>query len=290
MKHVLFRRILLIYLIAASLLLLSLEVYLSSEVRNSYISNLKKSLMIQAGLIAEQVPPSFSGNLDDFCKKFKEHTGARITIIDDSGKVLGDSDEPSETMGNHADRPEIKEADLSGTGASVRYSKTLRHDQFYLAMSIDANRTRFVRMSMPLREVYTAVNGIRIRVIAASLSVSLIALLIGLFQTRKVTRSIEEIADFSREVADGNLKIRLFVKEEGELGELGRNISHMAEELQAKLMQSESEKQKIAAIIYSLSDGLVLADTKGRIILSNDAVSGLFGISSGVDGKTLLEA
>ncbi len=50
------------------------------------------------------------------------------------------------------------------------------------------------------------------------------------------------------------------------------------------------EKQKIAAIIYSLSDGLVLADTKGRIILSNDAVAGLFGISSGVDGKTLMEA
>ena len=91
-------------------------------------------------------------------------------------------------------------------------------------------------------------------------------------------------------MAEGNLKIRLFVKEKGELGELGKNISNMAEELQAKLKQSEMEKQKKAAIIYSLSDGLVLADTKGRIILSNDAVAGLFGISSGVDGKTLMEA
>jgi two-component system, OmpR family, phosphate regulon sensor histidine kinase PhoR len=290
MKHVLFRRILLIYLIAASLLLLSLEVYLSSEVRNSYISNLKQSLSIQAALIAEQVPATFSGNLDDFCKRFKEHTGARITIIDSSGKVLGDSDEPSGTMENHADRPEIREADLSGAGSSVRFSKTLQHKQFYLAISIDADRTRFLRLSMPLREVDTAVNEIRIRIIVASLSVSLIALLMGLFQTRKVTRSIEEIADFSREVAEGNLKIRLFVKEKGELGDLGKNISNMAEELQAKLRQSESEKQKIAAIIYSLSDGLVLADTKGRIILSNDAVAELFGISSGLDGKTVMEA
>ena len=127
MKHVLFRRILLIYVIAASLLLLSLEVYLSSEVRNSYISNLNKSLAVQAALIADRVPSTFSGNLDDFCKRFKEQTGARITIIDSSGKVLGDSDEPSDTMENHADRPEIKEADLSGTGTSVRFSKTLQH-------------------------------------------------------------------------------------------------------------------------------------------------------------------
>ena len=290
MKHVLFRRILLIYVLAASLLLLSLEVYLSSEVRNSYISNLKKSLAVQAALIAGQVPSSFSGNLDDFCKRFKDLTGARLTIIDSSGKVLGDSDEPSDTMENHADRPEIKEADLSGAGTSVRFSKTLQHREFYLAMSIDAEHKRFLRLSMPLRDVDTAVNEIRIRIIVASLSVSLIALLIGLFQTRKVTKSIEEIADFSKEMAAGNLKIRLFVKEKDELGELGKNISNMAEELQAKLRQSESEKQKIAAIIHSLSDGLVLADTKGRIILSNDAVATLFGVSSGMDGKTLMEA
>ena len=290
MKRVLFRRILLIYIIIAPLLLLSLELYLSREVKDSYIANLKKSLGIQARLIADQIPLSFSDNLDAFCKRFKDRTGARVTVIDDSGKVLGDSDEPANLMENHANRPEIKEADISGTGSSVRFSSTLRRNQFYLAVSTDTEPKRFLRLSMPLHEVEQAVNKIRMRVIIASLSVLFIALFTGLFQTRKVTKSIEEIAEFSKEVAEGNLKKRLFLKNKDELGQLGKNIIDMADELNAKLIQSEEEKQKIAAIIQNMSDGLILTDTKGRIIMSNDAVLKLFGISSGIDGKTLMEA
>ncbi len=290
MKRVLFRRILLIYIIIAPLLLLSLELYLSREVKDSYIANLKKSLGIQARLIADQIPLSFSDNLDAFCKQFKDRTGARVTVIDDSGKVLGDSDEPANIMENHANRPEIKEADISGTGSSVRFSSTLSRNQFYLAISTDTDPKRFLRLSMPLHEVEQAVNEIRMRVIIASLSILFIALLTGLFQTRKVTKSIEEIAEFSKEVAEGNLKKRLFLKNNDELGQLGKNIIDMADELNAKLIQSEEEKWKIAAIIQNMSDGLILTDTKGRIILSNDAVSKLFGISSGIDGKTLMEA
>jgi len=290
MKHILFRRIVLIYIIIAPLLLLSLELYLSREVKDSYISNLEKSLAIQARLIADQIPLSFSDNLDAFCKQFKDRTGARVTVIDNSGKVLGDSDEPANTMENHADRPEIKESDISGTGSSVRFSSTLRRNQFYLAVSTDTDPKRFLRLSMPLHEVEQAINKIRMRVIIASLSVLFIALFTGLFQTRKVTKSIEEIAEFSKEVAEGNLKKRLFLKNKDELGQLGKNIIDMADELNAKLIQSEEEKRKIAAIIQNMSDGLILTDTKGRIIMSNDAVLKLFGISSGIDGKTLMEA
>jgi two-component system phosphate regulon sensor histidine kinase PhoR len=290
MKHILFRRIVLIYIIIAPLLLLSLELYLSREVKDSYISNLEKSLAIQARLIADQIPLSFSDNLDAFCKQFKDRTGARVTVIDDSGKVLGDSDEPANTMENHADRPEIKESDISGAGSSVRFSSTLRRNQFYLAVSTDTDPKRFLRLSMPLHEVEQAINKIRMRVIIASLSVLFIALFTGLFQTRKITKSIEEIAEFSKEVAEGNLKKRLFLKNKDELGQLGKNIIDMADELNAKLIQSEEEKRKIAAIIQNMSDGLILTDTKGRIIMSNDAVLKLFGISSGIDGKTLMEA
>jgi two-component system, OmpR family, phosphate regulon sensor histidine kinase PhoR len=290
MKRVLFRRILLIYIIIAPLLLLSLELYLSREVKDSYITNLRKSLGIQARLIADQIPPSFSDNLDAFCKQFKDRTGARVTVIDDSGKVLGDSDEPANLMGNHANRPEIKEADISGVGSSTRFSSTLRRNQFYLAVSTDTEPKRFLRLSMPLHEVEQAVNKIRMRVIIASLFILFIALFTGLFQTRKVTKSIEEIAEFSKEVAEGNLKKRLFLKNNDELGQLGKNITDMADELNAKLIQSEEEKRKIAAIIRNMSDGLILTDTTGRIIMSNDEVLKLFGISSGIDGKTLMEA
>ncbi len=291
MKRVLFKRIIITYLILAPLLLVSLELYLSSAIKDNYISNLKESLIIQARVIADQIPVSPTQNLDDFCKRYKEKTGAIVTIINSSGRVLGDSDELSEKMENHSNRPEIKDTEISDIGSSLRYSSTLKKDLFYLAIAIhnDSDK-KFLRLSMPLHDVEKAMNTIRIRIIIASLAVSFVVILFGLIQTRRITKSVEEITDFSKEVAEGNFRKRLFLKEKGELGELGKNISNMAQELQIRLKQSEEEKQRIEAILRNMSDGLILTDTKGTILLSNTAIKPLFGVQSYIEGKTLTES
>lgn len=290
MKRLLFRKIAIPYVLLACLLLIVLELHISKAVKDNYIDSLHDSLYKQARLIAGQIPSS-RADLDDFCRKYKEETGTRITIIDSSGKVLGDSNEPSRNMGNHADRPEIRDADIKDVGTSIRYSSTLGENLFYLALSVDENTEKlFLRLSLPLQHVEEAVSAIRIRIFLPSLVALGMAILIGLYQTRKITRSIEDITDYSKDIAAGNFSKRLFNKEQGELGELGRNISDMAEELNTRFAQSREERQKIEAILQNMSDGLLLTDTKGRIILSNAAVKGLFGIPSSIEGKPLLEA
>jgi two-component system, OmpR family, phosphate regulon sensor histidine kinase PhoR len=290
MKHVLFRRIFLAYLITAPLLLLFLELYLSSSIKDNYITHLKSGLIIQANLISDQIPAPAPNDLDDFCKRFKEKTAARITIIDDSGRVLGDSDEPSVTMENHSDRPEIKEAAISGVGSSIRRSKTLKKDLFYLAVSTSQDSgERFLRLSIPLHDVENAMNVIRLRIIIASLAVSLVVIVFGLIQVRRITKSVEEITDFSKGVAAGDFKRRLLLAGKDELGELGKNISEMARELHERLTLSEEEKRRFEAILKNMSDGLILTDTKGKIILVNDALKNLFGIPHAIEGKTVME-
>jgi two-component system phosphate regulon sensor histidine kinase PhoR len=291
MKHVLFKRILTLYLAITLLLFISLELYLSGAIKNDYILKLKTSLITQARLIADQMPALVTGNLDDFCKRFKEETGARVTIIDSLGKVLGDSDESSTRMENHLNRPEIREADIGNVGSSLRYSATLKRNLFYLAIAVDKDSGKeFVRLSMPLHDVETSINEIRKRIIVASLAVLFFVSVFGLLQTRGITRSVEEITAFSKEIAAGNFRRRIFLKEKGELGELGRNVANMAQELHERLMQSEEEKRKVEAILRNMSDGLILTDTKGKIVLSNDAVTKLFGVSSSFEGKMLVEA
>jgi two-component system, OmpR family, phosphate regulon sensor histidine kinase PhoR len=292
MKHVLFRRVFIAYLLITTLLLISLEFYLSSSIKNNYILDLSKSILIQARLIAGQIPSSFEGNLDDFCKKYKETTGARVTIIDNTGLVLGDSDEPSEKMENHLNRQEIKDAEIGDVGSSIRYSKTLQRNLFYLAITFHNNQDKyFLRLSIPLHDIDSAMNVIRLKIIVASLAVSFIIVVFGLLQTRRITKSVEEIAAFSREVAAGSFRKRLLLKEKDELGELGENINDMARNLGIRLRQSEEEKARMEAILKNMSDGLVLTDAKGKIIMGNAALNNLFGIDySGMQGKTLLEA
>jgi two-component system phosphate regulon sensor histidine kinase PhoR len=290
MKRVLFKRILFPYLILAPLLIISLELYLSSVIKDNYISKLRESLTIQAHLIAEQIPSSFTNNLDDFSRRYKEKTGARVTIIDGSGRVLGDSDEPSEKMENHSNRPEIRDAADSDVGGSVRFSKTIQKDLIYLAIVINKGPDqRFLRLSVPLHDVESAMNRVRMRILIASLMSLFIVILIGLIQGKRITKSIEEITAFSKEVASGSFRKRLLLREKDELGELAKNVSDMALELNRRLKQSEEEKLKMEAILRNMSDGLMLTDTKGKILLTNTAAKNFFGIESDIEGKTLME-
>lgn len=290
MKRTLLRRTLISYLIIAPLLFLFLELYLSNVVKSTHIDNLKKGLIVQGNLIAEEIPLTLPVNLDDFSKKYKLTTKARITIIDGSGRVIGDSDEPSATMENHADRPEIRDAGLSNAGSSIRFSKTLGKDLFYLAIPVKRDPdSLFIRLSIPLHDVEAAVAKARLSMLLASFAALCIAILMGLSQTRRMTKSIEEITAFSREVSEGHLGRRLFLKEKGEIGELAKNINEMAHEMKARLKQSEEEKHKVEAILKNLSDGLMLLDTRGRILLCNEAVKKLFTIESEIEGSTVAE-
>jgi two-component system phosphate regulon sensor histidine kinase PhoR len=290
MKRVLFKRILFPYLILAPLLIISLELYLSSVIKDNYILKLRESLTTQAHLIAEQIPSSFTNNLDDFSRRYKEKTGARVTIIDGSGRVLGDSDEPSEKMENHSNRPEIRDAADSDVGGSVRFSKTIQKDLIYLAIVINKGPDqRFLRLSVPLHDVESAMNRVRMRILIASLMSLFIVILIGLIQGKRITKSIEEITAFSKEVASGSFRKRLLLREKDELGELAKNVSDMALELNRRLKQSEEEKLKMEAILRNMSDGLMLTDTKGKILLTNTAAKNFFGIESDIEGKTLME-
>jgi two-component system phosphate regulon sensor histidine kinase PhoR len=291
MRSVLFRKVFIAYIIITSLLLVSLEIYLSNTIKNNYIRNLKDGLIVQANLMADQMPFPPPHNLDDFCKRFKGKTGARITIVDSAGTVLGDSDEPSNMMENHSNRPEIRDADINGVGSSIRLSKTVKKELFYLALAVGSDTDRkFLRLSVPLHNVNAEVDRIRKKIIFASFAVSLVVFAFALLQTRKLIKSIGEISAFSREVAAGNFGKRLFLKERDELRELGESIGTMAGELRARLEQSEAERQKIEAIVRNMLDGLILADTNGRILLVNSALTNLFGIGSDIEGKTLIEA
>jgi len=290
MRRALLRRILLSYVIIASLLLFVFWYYLSGVIENNHISQLRENLTVHGRLIAEAIPLSFTGDLDSFCKRYKEKTGARITVIDSSGSVLGDSDEPSYRMGNHLNRPEIIESKAKGIGSAIRFTETTQEDFFHLAIATTRDsQKRFLRLSVPLKDVETAVGKIRSQVLLAYIASLLIVIVVGILQTGRIMSSIEEITTVLKEIASGRFRKRLFPKEKDELGKLANDVSDMAQALQEKLKQSEEEKYMTEAILSNMSDGLMLTDTKGRILLSNYALKNFFGIESDMEGRTLME-
>lgn len=287
MKHVLFRRILLAYIIIVPLLFIPLGIYLSKVIKDNHISKLKESLGIQAGLISDQIPRHSKGSLDDFCRRYKKKTGTRITVIASDGKVIGDSDELSVKMENHLDRPEIQEAAVSNTGSSIRFSTTVQKDFFYFAILLD--KKIFLRLAVPLYDMKKAISDLRIRIAIASIVALLAAIMTGLLQARKITKSVEEIAAFSREVTTGDFKTRLFLKEKGEIGELAKNINTMAHEFKMRLERSNEDRHRMEELLKNMHDGFMLLDAQGKVLICNSAAKKVFGVERDIEGRPLLE-
>ena len=125
-----------------------------------------------------------------------------------------------------------------------------------------------------------AISSLRMRIAIASVITLLAAILTGLLQTKKITKSIEEIAAFSREVTAGNFKTRLFLKEGGEIGELAKNINTMAHEFKIRLERSNEDRHRMEELLKNMHDGFMLLDAKGKVLICNPTAKKFSGLSA----------
>ena len=103
------QRIFILYAIVILLAVLFVEIYITSAVRENYIDNLKKNLIVQINLISKiclSGKPIWTASAG----RLKKDTNARVTIIANDGKVIGDSDTDSALMDNHLHRTEIEQS------------------------------------------------------------------------------------------------------------------------------------------------------------------------------------
>ena len=216
MKSGLFKRIFILYAIVILLAVLFVEIYITSAVRENYIDNLKKNLIVQINLISKNM--SFrQTNLDSLCRQLKKDTNARVTIIANDGKVIGDSDTDSALMDNHLHRTEIEQSLLFDTGMAIRHSDTLKHDFLYIAKNILQNgkAAGFIRMAVPLKDVDSSINLLRMKISLVVLIVLLATWIFSVWQTDHLRRLLKQITDFSRSLSRGEIDKRLFLKNAG---------------------------------------------------------------------------
>lgn len=278
MKRRIFRRIFVTHFIVLLLSVIFIELYITNIVRNNYLANLKKSLSIQAILISKNISFEAAKKLDNLCRQLKKETNARITLIDSEGKVLGDSDKDSALMDNHADRPEVKQANHAGTGSSIRYSNTLKYDLLYISKRIMKNKKLegFIRLAVPLKEISKSINTLRMKI---NLVVILLFLISGLFlvrQTDRIRKFVNQTKDYSGALAQGLFKRKLYIEGAGEFTELAHNLNDMALELEENIKKINEETNRLNVILKSIPDAMLLINTDGIIELSNKAAQELF--------------
>src|SRR5882672_5884372 len=110
----LFRKLLVSAFCLIAATLLAVDFFLTRHIAERERLNVQHRLTVEGRIIAGEIVAVELGRLEGWTKDVSARAQARITVIDPKGAVLADSEHEPETMENHADRPEIRQAYSGG--------------------------------------------------------------------------------------------------------------------------------------------------------------------------------
>lgn len=207
----------------------------------------------------------------------------RVTLIDSTGRVIGDSEFDGPALAlleNHAARPEVALARRGDTGVSHRPSSSRGDDEIYVA--VPAPLGGVARVSMSTAQLAGIVWRVRMDVLLSGLIALLAALLLSTALSRRVTRPIVQLRDVARAVAAGDLSRRPSFSSSDEVGELGAAVHAMAEQLAGRLKALQGEEALLAASIESLHEGVVAVDAHRQVVRLNQSARRILGLDDDV--------
>jgi two-component system phosphate regulon sensor histidine kinase PhoR len=287
-------------LLAALLLLvtvcidISLPPYLRQRVQQDLERNCRLVHHLTAPALA--ATPLNTNEVNNLAHALGRQTGLRVTLITLNGTVVGESDKPPHELAgieNHLHRPEVQDALQRGLGIARRHSDTVNVDLLYVALPAlppGAYAPRgVVRVAIPLHAVAETTGRVRRIVAMASLIVALIDIPFLFWLARRYSEPIDAMRKMAGRVAGGDFSARAPYRVGGELGELGLALNDMAGQLDTRLRELGEEKAGLAAILSSMTEGVLVTDAAGRIRLLNRALRQQFQLTDAALGKTVLE-
>ena len=272
--------------------------YMANSTRDAQINRLESQLINEARLVANISTPDFidpaeNENLDTIAKSIGNEIGARITLIANNGTVLGDTDQDPAGMENHATRPEVVTALATGVGQATRYSATLHENMMYVAVPV-INLGQVIgiaRVALPLTTVEGSVNSTVITIAIAVAAATLLLIIAAVVIARLITRPVRQITGAAEGIAAGKLDQQIPVRTNDEIGRLARAFNEMSSTIKNTMAAMSNERGRLAAIMSGLTDGVVMTDVEGKVVLANPAAERLFNFrEKDVITRPLIEA
>lgn len=248
-----------------------------------YREETRHGLEAQGRLVASQVKDILlSGHpdsLDALSKKLGKQSGTRVTIILPDGLVIGDSEEKIRRMDNHRNRPEVRVALSGRVGTATRYSHTLQQEMIYVALPIRDNGQVIacVRTALSLARVDKTLKTVLFQIINSGLLIALIAGLVSLWVSRRISQPLVEMKRGAERFAGGELDRRLPIYHGEELGGLADAMNRMAAQLNDRIRTVVRQRNEQEVVLASMIEGVFAVDNAEKIIRINQAAANLLG-------------
>lgn len=200
---------------------------------------------------------------------------SRITLIDQDGSVLYDSQAEASSMENHKDREEVKEAAETGKGKAVRMSETLSEKTIYYALRLEDGK--ILRVSSTQYSVLALVYQLIVPVLWILL---LMLVLSGLFASRLSKKVVEPVNKLDLEHPEENEVYE-------EMAPLLSRMYKQNREIKNQIDTARRQQEEFSIITENMQEGLVVIDRYTMILSGNASVWKLFHVNGPKNGESV---
>ena len=190
------RRLFLPHLLVVCLAVAGMGIFSAVRIRSTQIQSrtqaLREDVNLSTALVRETLTTSGPTRLKEVVSKIGVHNGARVTVIDDKGRVIADNWADADSMENHGARPEVLAAARNGEGTDMRISRTTRDELLYLARRFPGpgDAPYILRLAVPLPRLRSQSGSLYLATaLAATLAMAASALICYRFAQARRRRS-----------------------------------------------------------------------------------------------------
>lgn len=219
-------------------------------------------------------------------------SGARVTLIAADGQVLADSESVTDTMENHAGRPEVQAAMQQGEGRSIRTSVSVKRALLYYAFReyLPGGTPVIIRLALPMEGLDEPLGRFRANLWIGSLLIFLLAGAAALLMSRSYSDRVERLREFSRRVAEGDFRPLPSDGTGDTLEALGSSLNQTASRLDRTIRTLTEERNLSSAILGSMVEGVAVVNGAERLVFTNPGFASILGLDvPPVSGSSLLE-
>ncbi len=204
----------------------------------------------------------------------------RMSIINADGKVFFDTNVKIEDLDDHNDRPEVVQARATGSGQSVRTSRSQRVSYIYAAELVDSRSGYVVRASRP-EEAPIEVSKTMIAQLGGAVAISILIMSwLAITLHRRWIAPVRRLAFAAEKMSAGEWSTRVEPAGVPELREFSGRLNFLAEQAQKQLSELNQQRTDLESLVDSLPDPILLTDPQQRIVLLNEPAARFLSVTT----------
>ena len=180
-------------------------------------------------------------DLDKYAQNIHKQTKLRVTLVNEDGVILAESNVDKKKMDNHSSRYEILQANSQEFAFITRYSNTVKADCLYVAKKVSLKSKKiYIRLSMSLAQIMEDFYSLWMKLFFVFMGAIIIAGFISKKMSEKIVYDISQITNYLDEISNKNYKAIIKTKYFFEF----LQISLLLKNLVKKLAKNDKKKIK----------------------------------------------